>query len=79
MTLKEMNIPLTIKSQAAELVRSIEMADGLLEVATAGGKTEGFLVGLKCVNALSVEDTATLEAIFDQAMERKMAETRKQR
>ena len=37
MTLEEMNIPASIKIEAADLIRRIDLADGLLELSTIGG------------------------------------------
>jgi len=76
MTLDEMNIPPVIKKEAADLIRRIELADGLLELATAGGMTEGFVIGINCLKALRPNDVDALEILFSQAMDRKMAEAR---
>jgi hypothetical protein len=73
MTLEEMNIPPSIKKEAADLLRRIELADGLLELSTAGGMTEGFMIGLTCLKALRPSDADALEVMFSQAIDRKMA------
>ncbi|MCD5985993.1 MULTISPECIES: hypothetical protein [Pseudomonas] len=78
MKLDEMAIAPAIKVQAAEIVQRIEFADGLLELATAGGVGEGFLMGLACIDASPGQDIEALEDLFNQAMTRKMAEARKQ-
>ncbi|SHM62765.1 hypothetical protein SAMN05216593_1027 [Pseudomonas asturiensis] len=78
MKLEEMDIAPEIKAQAAELVRRVEQSDGLLELATAGGVTEGFLIGLGFLGTLRPRDIDALDNLFNQAMERKMAEARKQ-
>jgi hypothetical protein len=46
MTLEEMNIPASIKMEAADLIRRIDLADGLLELSTLGGMAEGFMIGV---------------------------------
>jgi hypothetical protein len=74
MTLEEMNIPASIKKEAADLIRRIELADGLLELSTAGGMTEGFMIGVTCLKALRPLDADALEILFSQAIDRKMAQ-----
>ncbi|MEE4883823.1 hypothetical protein V2K54_03700 [Pseudomonas alliivorans] len=78
MKLDEMAIVPAIKFQAAEIVQRIEFADGLLELATAGGVGEGFLMGLACIEALPAQDIEALEDLFSQVMTCKMTEARKQ-
>lgn len=73
MTLDEMNIPAVIKKEAADLIRRIEVAEGLLELSTAGGMTEGFMIGVTCLKALRPSDADALEIMFSQAIDRKMA------
>jgi hypothetical protein len=73
MTLEEMNIPASIKKEAADLIRRIELADGLLELSTAGGMTEGFMIGVTCLKALRPSDADALEVMFSEAIDRKMA------
>jgi hypothetical protein len=73
MTLEEMNIPPSIKKEAADLIRRIELADGLLDLSTAGGMTEGFMIGVTCLKALRPSDADALEVMFSQAIDRKMA------
>ena len=77
MTLDEMNIPPVIKKEAADLMRRVELTDGLLELATAGGMAEGFMIGINCLKALRPNDVDALEILFSQAMDRKMREARK--
>jgi hypothetical protein len=72
MTLEEMNIPAVIKKEAADLIRRIELADGLLELSTVGGMTEGFMIGVTCLKALRPADADALEIMFSQAIDRKM-------
>ena len=76
MTLDEMNIPPVIKKEAADLIRRIEMADGLLELATAGGMTDGFVICINCMKLMRPNDLDALEILFSQAMDRKMGEAR---
>jgi hypothetical protein len=45
MTLEEMNIPASIKKEAADLISRIELADGLLDLSTAGGEAGLFMCG----------------------------------
>jgi hypothetical protein len=73
MTLEEMNIPPSIKKEAADLIRRIELAEGLLELSTVGGMTEGFMIGVTCLKALRPADADALEILFSQAIDRKMA------
>jgi hypothetical protein len=73
MTLEEMNIPAVIKKEAADLIRRIELAEGLLELSTVGGMTEGFMIGVTCLKALRPADADALEVMFSQAIDRKMA------
>jgi hypothetical protein len=73
MTLEEMNIPASIKMEAADLIRRIDLADGLLELSTVGGMTEGFMIGMTCLKALRPLDADALEIMFSQALDRKMA------
>jgi hypothetical protein len=77
MTLEEMNIPPEIKKEAADLIRRIELADGLLELATAGGMTDGFIICINCLRFMRPKDVDELEILFSQAMDRKMAEARR--
>ena len=72
MTLEEMNIPAVIKKEAADLIRRIELAEGLLELSTVGGMTEGFMIGVTCLKALRPGDADALEIMFSQAIDRKM-------
>jgi hypothetical protein len=74
MTLEEMNMPAVIKKEAADLIRRIELAEGLLELSTAGGMTEGFVIGVTCLKALRPVDAEALELMFSQAIARKMAQ-----
>jgi hypothetical protein len=74
MTLEEMNMPAVIKKEAADLIRRIELAEGLLELSTAGGMTEGFMIGVTCLKALRPVDAEALELMFSQAIARKMAQ-----
>jgi len=78
MKLEDMALAPAIKAEAAGIVQRIEIADGLLEMATAGGVGEGFLIGLACANAVSTQDIEALEDLFSQVMTRKLAEARKQ-
>jgi hypothetical protein len=73
MTLEEMNIPASIKKEAADLIHRIELAEGLLELSTAGGMTEGFMIGVTCLKALHPADADALEIMFSQAIDRKIA------
>lgn len=73
MTLEEMNIPAVIKTEAADLIRRIELAEGLLELSTVGGMTEGFMIGVTCLKALRPADADALEIMFSQAIDQKMA------
>jgi hypothetical protein len=74
MTLEEMNMPAVVKKEAADLIRRIELAEGLLELSTAGGMTEGFMIGVTCLKALRPVDAEALELMFSQAIARKMAQ-----
>ncbi|WP_122434902.1 hypothetical protein [Pseudomonas viridiflava] len=78
MKLEEIALAPAIKTEAARIAQRIEIADGLLEMATAGGVGEGFLMGLACADAVSVQDIEALEELFSEVMTRKLAEARKQ-
>ncbi|MBI6576095.1 MULTISPECIES: hypothetical protein [Pseudomonas syringae group] len=78
MKLEEMALPPAIKTEAARIAQRIEIADGLLEMATAGGVGEGFLMGLACADTVSAQGIEALEDLFSQVMTRKLAEARKQ-
>lgn len=76
LTLEALNIPSAVKTEAASLLRQIETAQGVLELATAGGMTQGFVAGLNCLNALTDEHAQALEDIFSAALDQKMAQAR---
>lgn len=65
------------KEEAADLIRRIELAYGLLELATVGGMTEGFVIGINCIKAMHPNDVDALEILFSQALDKRMAEARK--
>jgi hypothetical protein len=73
MTLEEMNIPLSIKTQAADIIKRIEQSTGMLDATMAGGIAEGFVLGIVCLKAMWPEDIDQLETLFSQASDRKMA------
>jgi hypothetical protein len=72
MTLDEMNIQAAVKTEAKDLLRRIEQANGLLEFATVGGVIEGFLIGISCANAATAVDVDALDVIFMGALDRQM-------
>lgn len=74
MALEEIDIPEIIKKEAAEMIRRIDLAEGLLELSTLAGVAEGFIIGLNCLKALQPSDADALETLFSQAVARKMAQ-----
>lgn len=74
MTLEELDVAQTVKKEAADLVRRISVAEGLLELSTLAGMTEGFIIALNCLKVLQPSQTDALERIFSQAIDRKMAQ-----
>ncbi|MGV8860735.1 MAG: hypothetical protein ACOH2O_04230 [Pseudomonas sp.] len=73
MTLEEMNIPLPIKIQAADIITRIEQSTGIIDATMAGGIAEGFVLGIVCLKAMQPKDIDQLETLFSQASDRKMA------
>jgi len=76
MTLEEMNIPSSIKDEAADIIKRIEESTGILDATMAGGIAEGFLLGLICLKALRPKDIDQLEILFSQTTDKKMAALR---
>ncbi|WP_397448108.1 hypothetical protein [Pseudomonas sp. NA-150] len=76
MTLEEMIIPQAIKTEAADIIKRIEQATGVIDATMAGGIAEGFVLAIICLEAMRAKDIDELEILFSQATDKKMATLR---
>lgn len=77
MALEDMTIPVEIRREAADIIARIEHATGMLDASMVGGVAEGFLIALRCVNAITAKDIDQLERVFADATDEKMVSLRK--
>ncbi|MBP5125812.1 hypothetical protein [Pseudomonas protegens] len=74
MSIEQINLPKGVGPQAGKLLDAITQAGSAMDLNRAGGKAEGFVLGLESAKAIKSQVAEALYVAFDDAASQRLAQ-----